>query len=88
MSIILPPIGHPARELIDVKHLAEVFAPHNLHNIENGIALFNARKRIKESDGAIIDINVICEIGKEYRLLKVSLTDVESIWNFTKDSEW
>ena len=83
MSILLPPVNHPARELIDIEHVAKMFAsPNTVKMIPNGVVIAKAKEKIEQSNGAIVSINVICEIGGEYYLVEVKSDDVKKLWNF------
>lgn len=84
MSILLPPMNHPAREFVDVGHLAEVFAPENI-NLINSLsdAVFKARCYIDSNIDGVISVNVICNFCDEYVLLQVDALDSMILWNFT-----
>ncbi len=86
MSILLPPMNHPAREFVDVGHLAEVFAPENI-NLINSLsdAVFKARCYIDSTFvTAVISVNVICKHPDgSYVLMNVSSDDYNELWNFT-----
>lgn len=84
MSILLPPMNHPAREFVDIGHLAEVFAPENI-NLINSLsdAVFKARCYIDSNIDGVISVNVICNFCDEYVLLQVDALDSMILWNFT-----
>lgn len=77
-------MNHPAREFVDVGHLAEVFAPENI-NLINSLsdAVFKARCYIDSNIDGVISVNVICNFCDEYVLLQVDALDSMILWNFT-----
>lgn len=84
MSIILPPQGHPVREVIDLQHLAMVFAPDNVWLINSvSDALDKARDYLRGTFDGVLSVNVICRHNDHFLLVEIGADYRRTLWNFT-----
>lgn len=87
--LVIPPKSHPVRQLIDLKHLAELADPKNIDRLmtKNQIIL----KYISKDSpiiGSVVSVNIygLNELG-QLELYQVSKFDIVTLWNFTTGDE-
>ena len=87
--LVIPSKNHPVRQLIDLKHLAELADPKNIDRLmtKNQIIL----KYISKDSpiiGSVVSVNIsgLNELG-QLELYQVSEFDIVTLWNFTTGDE-
>lgn len=87
--LVIPPKSHPAREFIELKHLAELADPRYTERLitKNQIILKYISKDSPIA-GAVVSVNIygLNELG-QLELYQVSKFDIVTLWNFTTGDE-
>lgn len=76
-------MNHPARELVDIKHLAEVFSEKNIVKLADFESILESIQNDLTVRQEISSVNVICKKGGSYVLMNISSDDYNELWNFT-----
>ena len=85
MSYLLPLEGTPERDLIDVKHIAYILDPRNVHKLSTLTEARMYADDVLARNHDISSINIVCrlELSGVVVLMKFHREGHEPIWNFS-----